>query len=141
MASRRALDLASRGQSFASHLLRKTVSWLKFTKPEKSIPNTHVIYISAFERAMQDVYGSRWQKRLNSVQWEYVRKKWAKRLTIQATMIGGPSMRHARDDEYHPAWHKKVERFRSNILQEKQAREEKRGLPRGRTYRTLSLES
>lgn len=118
MASRRALDLISRGQSFTSHFFRQAVSWLKFPKSEKPESNTYVIYVTPFERAMRDVYGPHWKQRLNPAQQEFLRKKIAARWRNR-----GQPVRPAREDEYDTAWHERVGYFRSQLLQHRARKE------------------
>ncbi|KAK7701107.1 hypothetical protein SLS64_010439 [Diaporthe eres] len=106
----------------------------------KSTGNNHnpdLIYVTAFERAMQDVYGAQWKKCLNGQQRKYVqakehqRKHLAKKLVQEAEAAGGvrperrPERRPARDDEYNAEWRAKVERLRVDLSQTKQARESK----------------
>ncbi|KAI7789038.1 hypothetical protein LA080_005142 [Diaporthe eres] len=134
MVSPRALNLTCRWRCstsvFARYAFRTTAARPKSTGNNY---NPDLIYLTAFERAMQDVYGVQWKKCLNSKQWGYVRDKEdrrrysAKKLEQEAEAAGGvrPERRPARDDEYDAKWHAKVERFRVVLSQKKQARESK----------------
>lgn len=134
MASPRALNLTCRWRCstsvFARYAFRTTAA-----RP-KSTGNNHnpdLIYLTAFERAMQDVYGAQWKECLNSQQWRYVRDKENRRrystekLEQEAEAAGGvrPERRPARDDEYDAKWRAKVERLRVDLSRKKQARESK----------------
>lgn len=72
---------------------------------------------------MQDVYGAQWKERLNRAQKDFLRKKEKKRPRSWKMLIGGPFVRHARDDEYNAVWHEKLKNYRNLFLQRKQARE------------------
>lgn len=96
--------------------------------------------MTAFERAMQDVYGAQWKERLNGAQRNFVRKKENKRPRSWKMLIGGPFVRHARDDEYIAARHEKVKKFRNLFLQRKQAREAEEKAKSKRNSPNRSLE-
>lgn len=134
MASPRALNLTCRWQSSTSVFTRYTFRTTA-ARP-KSTGNNHIpdlIYVTAFERAMQDVYGAQWKECLTGQQWKYVRVKEhrreysVKKLVQEAEAAGGvrPERRPARDDEYNAEWRAKVEKLRVDLSRTKQARESK----------------
>lgn len=120
----RALGLTSRWQDFTSSLFRAAVSWPKPIKAQQRflVAKPGVVYLKAFERAMQDVHGNQWKERLNHRQKDWVnfaeirREKYSEHVKRET---GDQLMRPARDDEYPPEWHAKVEKIKTSLLQKK----------------------
>lgn len=100
-----------------------------------SRPAPWLVYLTAFEKAMQDVYGDGWKDMLSGKQLKFVRnnENWRKHKLNpdQEGEMGGttPARRLARDDEHQGAWHQKVELLRAKFLREKEARELGEALP------------
>lgn len=138
MATRHALSLTSRRQGFAYGLFRAFVSWPNPNEAQKRRPNPalnpEVIYLSAFERAMQDLHGDQWKRRLNGRQRQFVSAREHRRACYQEKLraeyrekqtgeqTGVQLVRPARDDEYPPEWHTKVEQFKT-LFKEQEARD------------------
>lgn len=127
MASHRVLSLASRWPGFTSSwgscLLKPTAGRLSSTETQK-IPE--FLKISPLERALQDTHGDKWKEMASRRQRSYVKYKEFTRRNFQerrGITAESPPIRLARDDEYDATWHEKVEWWKKELLQQKQARE------------------